>query len=287
MRFRAIQRDGREGLAGSRDGQSWRALYQGEPGYPGLPDDFIQNGTAGIDAAASALDRGAAVDRIETLPCLPPFRRAGKILCVGLNFAAHVKESGMATPDYPTVFARFNSGLVGHGQPLVRPKLSDQFDYESELAFVIGRRARHVGEDHALDHVAGYTIFNDGSIRDIQLRTPQWTIGKNFDGTGGFGPDFVTADELPPGCEGLRMQGRHNGAVVQDTSLSDMIFGVKKLVAMLSAAMTLEPGDVVATGTPSGVGLSFKPPHFLKPGDTFEIEIEKIGVLRNPVVAEA
>lgn len=287
MRFRAIQADGREGVAGSRDGKSWRALYQGDAGFPGLPDDFIQRGPAGIDAAAGALDRGAPVETIDALTCLPPFRRAGKILCVGLNFAAHIKEAGMQTPDYPTVFARFNSGLVGHGQPLVRPKSSDQFDYESELAFVIGRRARHVSEDRALDHVAGYTIFNDGSIRDVQLRTPQWTIGKNFDGTGGFGPDFVTADELPPGCEGLRMQGRHNGTVVQDTTLSDMIFNVKKLVTLISAAMTLEPGDVIATGTPSGVGLSFKPPRFLKPGDTFEIEIEKIGVLRNPVIAEA
>lgn len=287
MRFRAIEADGHEGLAGSRDGRTWRVLFQGDAGFPGLPDDFIRKGAEGIEAAAAALDQGAAVPDVERLTCLPPFRRAGKILCVGLNFAAHVKESGMATPDYPTVFARFNTGLVGHGRPLIRPRSSDQFDYESELAFIIGRRARHVGEEAALDRVAGYSIFNDGSIRDVQLRTPQWTVGKNFDGTGGFGPDFVTADELPPGCEGLRMQGRHNGAVVQDTSLSDMIFGVKRLVAILSATMTLEPGDVIATGTPSGVGLSFKPPRFLKPGDTFEIEIEKIGVLRNPVIADA
>jgi acylpyruvate hydrolase len=286
MRFRAIQDGRREGLAGSRDGKGWRALFPDDAGFPGLPDDFIQGGPAAIDAAAAALDHGAPVADIEQFVCLPPFRRAGKILCVGLNFAAHVKESGMATPDYPTVFARFNTGLVGHGQPLIRPRSSEQLDYESELAFIIGRRARHVSEDRALDHVAGYSIFNDGSIRDIQLRTPQWTIGKNFDGTGGFGPDFVTADELPAGCEGLRMRGRHNGSVVQDTSLSDMIFGVKKLVAILSAAMTLQPGDVIATGTPSGVGLGFKPPRFLKPGDTFEIEIEKIGVLRNTVVAE-
>ncbi|MGJ5132317.1 fumarylacetoacetate hydrolase family protein [Bradyrhizobium oligotrophicum] len=262
-------------------------LFADDPGFPGLPDDFIQRGPAGIEAAAAALEHGKPIADIQQFACLPPFRRAGKILCVGLNFAAHAKEAGMATPDYPTVFARFNSGLVGHGQPLIRPRSSDQFDYESELAFIIGRRARYVSEESALDHVAGYSILNDGSIRDVQLRTPQWTIGKNFDGTGGFGPDFITADELPPGCEGLRMQGRHNGDVVQDTSLSDMIFGVKKLVAILSAAMTLEPGDVVATGTPSGVGLSFKPPRFLKPGDIFEVEIEKIGVLRNPVVAEA
>ena len=170
---------------------------------------------------------------------------------------------------------------------MVRPKMSNDFDYKSEMAFVIGKRARHVSVADALDYVAGYTIFNDGSIRDVQLRTPQWTIGKNFDGTGGMGPDFVTPDELPPGCAGLRMQGRFNGEVVQDTTLSDLIFDVPNLVSLISAAMTLEPGDVISTGTPSGVGLSFTPPKFLKPGDVFEIEIEKIGTLRNPVVAEA
>ena len=139
--------------------------------------------------------------------------------------------------------------------------MSNDFNYESEMAFVIGKRARHVSVADALDYVAGYTIFNDGSIRDVQLRTPQWTIGKNFDGTGGMGPDFVTSDELPPGCAGLHMQGRFNGEVVQDTTLSDLIFDVPNLVSLISAAMTLEPGDVISTGTPSGVGLSFKPPN--------------------------
>ena len=241
---------------------------------------------AGIKDAGAAILRGAPVADIGAFDCLPPFRKAGKILCVGLNFAGHVRESNMKTPEYPTVFARFNTGLVGHGQAMVRPKMSNDFDYESEMAFVIGKRARHVSVADALDYVAGYTIFNDGSIRDVQLRTPQWTIGKNFDGTGGMGPDFVTSDELPPGCAGLRMQGRFNGEVVQDTTLSDLIFDVPNLVSLISAAMTLEPGDVISTGTPSGVGLSFKPPRFLKPGDVFEIEIEKIGTLRNPVVAE-
>jgi acylpyruvate hydrolase len=287
MRFRVIQNASREGVAFSRDGKNWRAIYRDEAAFPGFPDDFIQAGQAGIEKAAAALEAGATVADIEALGCLPPFRKAGKILCVGLNYAAHVKESGAQTPVHPTVFARFNTGLVGHGAPLVKPKSSDQFDYESELAVIIGKRARHVGETEALDYVAGYSIFNDGSIRDVQMRTPQWTIGKNFDGTGGFGPDFVTADELPPGCETLRMQGRFNGEVVQNTLLSDMIFNVRALVSMLSESMTLEPGDVIITGTPSGVGLSFKPPKLLKAGDVFEIEIEKIGVLRNPVVAEA
>jgi acylpyruvate hydrolase len=287
MRFRVIETAGREGVAVSRDGTQWRALYRDQAGFPGFPDDFVVGGPAAIEAAAEAIALGEPVVDIDAGHCLPPFRKAGKILCVGLNYAGHVRESGLETPVRPTVFARFNSGLVGHGRPLVRPKSSDQLDYESELAVVIGRRARHVSEDAALDYVAGYSIFNDGSVRDVQLLTTQWTIGKNFDGTGGFGPDFVTADELPPGCEGLRMQGRFNGEVVQDTPLSDMIFNVRRLVSMLSASMTLEPGDVIVTGTPSGVGLSFKPPRFLKPGDVFEIEIEKIGMLRNPVVAEA
>jgi len=287
MRFRVVQKSGRDGVAASRNGRAWRVLFADEAGFPGFPDDFIKQGTPGVEAAGAAILKGAEVSDIEALDCLPPFRKAGKILCVGLNFAGHVRESGAQTPDYPTVFARFNTGLVGHNQPMVRPKSSDQFDYESEMAFIIGRRARHVSEAEALDYVAGYTIFNDGSIRDVQRRTPQWTIGKNFDGTGGMGPDFVTADELPPGCQGLRMQGRFNGEVVQDTTLDDLIFGVRKLVALISAAMTLEPGDVISTGTPSGVGLSFKPPKFLKPGDVFEIEVEKIGVLRNPIVAEA
>jgi acylpyruvate hydrolase len=287
MRFRVVQKAGREGVAASRDGATWRVSFQGDGDFPGFPDDFVQGGTSAIAAAGAAvLDHGAAID-IGAVDCLPPFRRAGKILCVGLNYAGHVRESNMQTPEYPTVFARFNTGLVGHNQPMIRPTMSDHFDYESEMAFVIGKRGRHVSEDDALDYVAGYTIFNDGSIRDVQLRTPQWTIGKNFDGTGGMGPDFVTADELPPGCEGLRMQGRFNGEVVQDTTLSDLIFDVRKLVSLISAAMTLEPGDVISTGTPSGVGLSFKPPKFLKPGDVFEIEIEKIGVLRNPIIAEA
>ena len=285
MRFRMIRSAGRDGLAGSRDGRSWRALFDGEAGYPGDLDILIRQGDGALARAMEALAEGAVVDP-EKFECLPPFRRASKILCVGLNYLAHAQESGAAVPEYPTVFARFNTGLVGHGQPLIKPKLSDKFDYESELAVIIGRRGRHISEADALSHVAGYSIFNDGSIRDYQMRTPQWTIGKNFDGTGGFGPDFVTSDEVPSGAAGLRMTGRINGETVQQTLTSDMIFNVEKLVSLISAAMTLEPGDVISTGTPSGVGLSFKPPKMMKAGDVFEIEIEKIGTLRNPVINE-
>lgn len=283
MRFRAVESGGRKGVAASRDGQAWHVLYDGDAGYPGSIDDTVQAGT--LAAAGEAILKGPGV-QIDTLACLPPLSKAGKILCVGLNYKAHVVESGMKMPDYPTVFARFNTGLVAHGQPLVKPKSSDQFDYESELAVVIGRKARHVALDDALDYVAGYSIFNDGSIRDIQLRTPQWTIGKNFDGTGGFGPDLVTADDLPAGCKGLMMTGRFNGEIVQHTDLSDMVFDVATLISILSASMTLEAGDVIITGTPSGVGLSFTPPKLMKEGDVFEVEIESIGTLRNPVVNE-
>lgn len=286
MRFRVVREGGREAIAASRDGRSWKAIFQDDREFPGFPDDIVRQGDQAFRRAFETLDRtgqGLSNDA----ECLPPFRRAGKFLCVGLNYLAHAQESGMPVPEYPTVFARFNTGLVGHGQPLVKPKLSDKFDYESELAVIIGRRGRHIAEESALDHVAGYSIFNDGSIRDYQLRTPQWTIGKNFDGTGAFGPDFVTADELPPGCAGLHMRGSLNGEIVQNTPISDLIFGVAQLVALISAAMTLEPGDVISTGTPSGVGLSFDPPKMLKAGDVFEIEIDKIGTLRNPVINEA
>lgn len=283
MRFRAVESGGRKGVAASRDGKVWHVLYEGDAGFPGTIDAFVQAGT--VEAAGAAILNGPEVD-VVGLNCLPPLSKAGKILCVGLNYKAHVEESGMQMPDYPTVFARFNTGLVAHGQPLVKPKSSDQFDYESELAVVIGRKARHVAVEDALEYVAGYSIFNDGSIRDIQLRTPQWTIGKNFDGTGGFGPDLVTPDDLPAGGKGLTMTGRFNGEVVQQTDLSDMVFDVATLISILSASMTLEPGDVIATGTPSGVGLSFKPPKLLKEGDVFEVEIEDIGTLSNPVVNE-
>src|SRR5690606_27583445 len=156
---------------------------------------------------------------------------------------------------------------VGHGQPILRPRSSDMLDYEAELVAFIGKAGRHISRDRALDHVAGYGLFNDASIRDYQLRTTQWTMGKNFDATGGFGPDFVSADELPPGAKGLRIQTRLNGQVVQDANTADMVFDVVETIALLSACMTLEPGDLIVTGTPAGVGMARKPPLWMKPGD--------------------
>jgi acylpyruvate hydrolase len=208
-----------------------------------------------------------------------------KIVCIGLNYVDHAKEGGHPIPDYPAVFLRTKSSLVAHGQPLVRPLTSDKFDYEAELAIVIGKLAHNVAEASALSHVFGYSCFNDGSLRDYQRKSSQWTMGKNFDGTGPFGPDIVTADELPAGAVGLRIVSRLNGQTLQDGNTSDMIFPVARIIALISEVMTLEPGDVIITGTPAGVGYPRKPPIFLRPGDVCEIEIEGIGILRNPVVS--
>ena len=283
MRFTAFRDGNRIGLAASADGANWRGLGEGDKTYPGSLDEILRQGT--LAEAGKALLAGDVVD-LGKVSILPPISKASKILCVGLNYVDHAAEGGMKVPDYPTVFARFNSSLIGHGAPLVCPKVSEQFDYEGEMVAVIGKGGRAISEADALSHVAGYSVFNDGSVRDYQLRTPQWTIGKNFDGTGAFGPAFVTADELPPGAAGLRIQTRLNGRVLQNASTDDLVFSVARLVSLISAAMTLEAGDVIVTGTPAGVGLGHKPPIFMKQGDVCEIEIEKIGLLSNPVVKE-
>jgi acylpyruvate hydrolase len=283
MRFTAFKDGNGTGLAASADGANWRGLREGDKNYPGSLVEILRKGT--LAEAGEALLAGNSVD-LGNVSILPPISNASKILCVGLNYVDHAAEGGMKVPDYPTVFARFNSSLVGHGAPLVCPKISEQFDYEGEMVAVIGRGGRAISEADALSHVAGYSVFNDGSVRDYQLRTPQWTIGKNFDGTGAFGPSFVTADELPEGAAGLRIQTRLNGRVLQDASTDNLVFSVARLVSLISAAMTLEAGDVIVTGTPAGVGLSYKPPIFMKEGDVCEVEIERLGLLSNPVVNE-
>jgi 2-keto-4-pentenoate hydratase/2-oxohepta-3-ene-1,7-dioic acid hydratase in catechol pathway len=245
-------------------------------------------GPGTFDKAKSAAAKAPASMRIaaKDAKLLPPLPNPGKIICLGLNYADHAAESPYAKPDYPVLFARFTTSLVGHGQPLIRPKCSERFDYEAEMVAVIGKRGRHVPKDKALDYVAGYSVFNDASVRDYQLRTPQWTIGKNFDGSGGFGPDFVTADELPPGGKGLTIECRLNGKVMQHANTSDMIFDVAETISTITEALTLDAGDILVMGTPAGVGFARKPPVFMKDGDVCEVEIEGIGLLRNPVVDE-
>lgn len=271
----------------------------------GLPRLAVVDGDAAIDIAADlrteleagrdlvAAGRAAIASNAPRLPLAglsfaPLVPEPGKTICLGLNYFDHAKEGGREKPDYPWFFYRGKSSLIGHGQPGVLPKVSSRFDYEAELAVVIGRRVpRHVSQADALHYVFGYTCFNDMSVRDYQKRTPQWTIGKNFDGTGGFGPVLVTADELAPGATGLRLQSRLNGQVMQDANTDDMIFSVAETIALLSECMTLEPGDALIMGTPAGVGQARTPPVWMKAGDTIEIEIERIGVLSNPIVAEA
>jgi acylpyruvate hydrolase len=263
----------------------WRGHTCDDPRHPG---DLLSLLTAGEDALIQAhalLGDGEAVD-LATVTLKPPVSRPGKIICVGLNFAQHAAETGFKTPEVPEIFARFSTSLVGGEEPLRRPRESVQLDFEGELAVVIGRPARRVDESGALGHVAGYCVFNDATLRDYQFRTSQWTMGKNFDGTGALGPALVTADELPDGAAGLALTTRLNGKVVQHASLEDMIFGVAPLVSFLSHVTTLEPGDVIACGTPSGVGFARTPPLWMAPGDVCEVEIERIGRLRNPVVQD-
>ncbi len=220
------------------------------------------------------------------LSYLPVVEKPGKILCIGINYEAHRIEMGRDKPAHPIVFTRFVSTLVGHGQPIVRPSVSDQLDYEGELAVVIGRRGRHVKAERALELVAGYTCFNDASVRDWQRHGSQFTPGKNFDSTGAFGPWLVTSDEIPDPSQ-LELCTRVNGERLQHALTGDMTFSVPELIEYLSTFCTLEPGDVIATGTPSGVGDQRRPPRYLRPGDWVEVEIEKIGTLSNPVEAEA
>ena len=223
---------------------------------------------------------GVPLAAIELLPCIP---HPGKIFCLGVNYVDHAKEGGNTVADYPALFMRSSTSLLAAGAALRVPAVSTRLDYEAELALVIGQRTRHVSEEQALQAVFGYACFNDATLRDYQRKTTQWTVGKNFDATGGFGPWLVTADELPPGCKGLHIESRLNGQVMQSASTTDMVFHVAPTISMMSHCMTLEPGDVIVMGTPAGVGYARNPPVWMKDGDVIEIEVERVGVLRNHV----
>jgi acylpyruvate hydrolase len=226
---------------------------------------------------------GIPLDEIHYLPLLP---RPGKIVCIGRNYAAHAAEGGAETPSYPEIFFRGATSLVAHQAPIIRPKCSDKLDFEGEFAFVVGKTCRHATLENSLEHIAGYTLFNDATIRDYQRFSTQWTIGKNFDGTGAFGPELVTRDELPDGLQGLSLVTRLNGQEMQNGRINDLVFPVRQLIVLLSECMTLEPGDVVVTGTPSGVGFARKPPVWMKAGDEIEVEVAGLGLLRNFVQDE-
>jgi 2-keto-4-pentenoate hydratase/2-oxohepta-3-ene-1,7-dioic acid hydratase in catechol pathway len=257
---------------------------------PALPHDMgaLIAQPGGLDAAkqAAAKAPAAVVKPLAGVHFLPVVPRPGKIVCLGLNYADHAKEGGHARPEYPSFFLRGATSMIGHNAPIIRPQASTKLDYEAELAVVIGKKARHLTKANALDCVAGYSCFNDGSIRDYQRKTNQWTIGKNFDGSGPFGPWLVTADELPPGAAGLRIQSRLNGQVMQDSNTGLFLWDVVEALCIITECMTLEPGDVIITGTPAGVGYARTPPVFMAPGDICEIEIEGIGILSNTIADE-
>lgn len=231
---------------------------------------------------------GAGAWKITEVELQPPVPRPGKIICVGLNYVDHAKESPYSDlPTSPVLFSRYVNSLVAAGQPIVRPRNSTQLDWEGEIAVVIGSTARHVAPERALDHVAGYSLFNDASIRDYQFKSNQWLMGKTFDGTGAFGPTLVTADAVPAGMSGVKLVTRVNGVIMQQANTADMIFDVATLIAYITEGITLDPGDVIVSGTPAGVGFARKPPIYLAPGDVVEVEAQGLGTLANPVVAEA
>ncbi|HEX8164594.1 MAG TPA: fumarylacetoacetate hydrolase family protein [Beijerinckiaceae bacterium] len=273
MRFVCFEHRGDVALA-IREKSKLRVV--GRYDRPGVNAAFADLGSVRASGDSDTLD-------VEEVTLLPPVPRPGKVICIGLNYVDHAKEGGNPIPDYPAVFLRAMTSIVGPGVPIVRPPCSDKFDFEAELAVVIGRPASRVSERDTLSHVAGYTCFNDGSIRDYQRKSTQWTMGKNFDASGALGPEVVTPDELPEGARGLRVASRLNGETMQDGNTADMIFSIPRLIEILSEVMTLEPGDVIATGTPAGVGYARKPPVFMRPGDVCEIDIEGIGTLRNTI----
>jgi len=232
----------------------------------------------------SDLGEGIAVSDIT--PALP-ISKPGTIICLGLNYIEHIKEGGYDIPDYPALFMRGKNSIMAAGAPLVRPTCSHKLDYEAELMVIIGKGGRHISEADALNHVFAYTVFNDGSVRDYQRKTHQWTPGKNFDNTGAIGPYSVTPNDLPEGAKGLKIESRVGTEVLQSSNTENMIWGVAKAISIISEYTTLESGDHIALGTPPGVGHAKKPePRWLKPGEVVDIDIEQIGICSSPIVDE-
>jgi len=249
--------------------------------FPTLRAAIAADALAGIAREVSGAKPDRAMSEVAFLPTIPD---AGKIICIGRNYRAHVAEGGGKPPEFPSVFIRFPGSQVGHEQPIRLSRLSTDYDYEGELALVIGKAARHVAKEDALSHVAGYTCFNESCYRDFQFKH-SLTVGKNFAASGAFGPWMVTADEIPDPRE-LELTTRLNGVAVQHAFVEELIFDIPYLISYLSGVTLLEPGDVIVTGTPEGVGFARTPPLWMKAGDKVEVEISRIGVLRNHVLPE-
>ncbi|MEM7268890.1 MAG: fumarylacetoacetate hydrolase family protein [Pseudomonadota bacterium] len=276
-------------MCGERDGRKSVYRIEGEAAYdlgaanPGFAGDMMGLLDASPDELAVDAPSAPAA---EIKPSLP-IERPGKVICLGLNYVDHIKEGGYEIPSYPALFMRSATSLMAAGEPMVRPSCSEQLDYEAEMMIIIGKGGRHIAEEDALSHIFGYTIFNDGSVREYQRKTHQWTPGKNFDATGPVGPTVVTPDELPEGGAGLKIESRVGDEILQSATTSDMLWSTARTISTISEYSTLEPGDLIALGTPPGVGHAKKPnPRWLRPGEIVEVEIEGIGVLANPIVAE-
>jgi acylpyruvate hydrolase len=279
MRFVSWRKNGAQGLALKRGSDLVNLEGLDMMGV-------LAAGKPGLDRAAALAQKGTVLDPAG-LEYLPVLAKPPKIVCVGMNYQDHADENKLKKQEFPTFFARFTSTLIGHGQPILRPFVSDTLDYEGEMAVIIGKPGRHIPVEKALDHVAGYSVFNEASIRGYQMgKGQQWTLGKNFDNTGAFVPEFVTADEVPPGGKGLHLETRLNGQVVQSATTDDLIFDVAMLIACLTEAVRVEVGDVIVSGTPGGIGFFREPKLYMKPGDVCEVEIEGIGLLRNPIADE-
>ena len=285
MRFTTFHHNGQDRL-GLVDGDQVVDLNQAQPQIHTDLRLALKSGADLFAAAQAALASTAERLPMAGLQLSPMIPEPGKIICLGLNYFDHAKEGGRDKPEYPWFFLRSASSLLSPNDEAILPKVSERLDYEAELAVVIGKSMKHATMDNALDCVFGYSCFNDISVRDYQKKTPQWTIGKNFDKTGGFGPVLVSADELPAGATDLKIQTRLNGKVMQEANTRDMIWGVAETITLLTECLTLEPGDVIIMGTPAGVGQARTPPVWMKAGDTVEIEIERIGVLRNTIQNE-
>lgn len=269
-------------------GDSYLDIHATEANLPGNVRQLLEGGAEALQAVAALAGRANAIkvpaDKVKFhAPIVDPH----KIVCVGLNYKDHAAESGSPIPKDPVLFSKYATALIGHGQNIVLPKVSQEVDFEAEFVIVVGKKGRHLTLASAMDHVAGYSIGHDVSARDWQLRKDgkQWMVGKTFDTFAPMGPVLVTKDEVP-NPQNLKISLKLNGQVMQNSSTKQMIFGVAELLVYCSTVFTLEPGDVIYTGTPPGVGVARKPPVYLKDGDVAEIEIEALGLLRNPVVQE-
>lgn len=281
MKYASYRKDGENGF-GAAVGDGVVALKGKIGGAASLAELLEQDGLAEAAGYASGRAPDIALSEIAFLPVIP---QPSKVICVGLNYLAHAKEADRGIGEHPVIFHRFADSLIGHREALLRPRVSERHDYEGELAVIIGKGGRHIPPERAMEHVAGYACFNDSSIRDWQFHTGQYGMGKNFLATGGFGPWMVTADEIPD-WRALTLETWLNGERMQQGALKDLAFDIPSLIAYVSKALPWRPGDILVTGTPSGVGFARKPPIFLKPGDKVEVRIPGVGVLENPVRSE-